>query len=79
MVYLLEQPLTKGSKIKLCLISTKIECMGFFNMLNLTMYLDFYTTVYCYHVGVVVLRRRRRRPNTFSFRTLTLLKVNRNL
>ena len=25
-----------------------------------------------------VLRRRRRRPNTFSFRTLTLVKVNRN-
>ena len=26
-----------------------------------------------------VVLRRRRRPNTFSFRTLTLVKVNRNL
>ena len=30
-----------GSKINLCLISTKIEYMGFFDLLNLTMYLDF--------------------------------------
>ena len=45
---------------------------------------DFYTTanfekifvVYCYHVGVGVVVHR---PNTFSFRTLTLVKVNGNL
>ena len=28
-------------QIKLCLISTKIEFLGFFDMLNLNMYLDF--------------------------------------
>ena len=46
----------------------------------------FYTTakfekffvVYCYHVGVGVVVVVRR-PNTFSFRTLTLVKVNGNL
>ena len=35
-----------------------------------------FLVVYCYHVGVVVVLRRR--PNTFSFRTLTLVKKNRN-
>ena len=30
----------KGSKLKLCLISSKIELLGVFDMPNLTMYLD---------------------------------------
>jgi len=32
---------SKGSKIKLSLILTKNESVGFFDMLNLKMYLDF--------------------------------------
>ena len=42
-------------------------------------FMRFYTTAKILIFRRILLSRwRRRRPNTFSFRTLTLVKVNRN-